>query len=212
MAVQIQTEELTGCKSYFSWITGQIVMKEEEPAGSEEAVFEDLCRLLFETDYFYGIEEDGIRAKDATDLRKVYAEKVGSALGKNEREIDRIWKSVHGKCSVLELILSLCIRLDEMVNEGEEGAMVALFFRILTENIGLKSGSPEDWKGRIERLMKREYHPDGSGGGLFPLKKWSRKTGKDQRMVSIWYQMNAWLDENLDEEEHFQVEKWVGKW
>ena len=220
MAVQIQTEELTGCKSYFSWIFGQV---KPVVAASDLERLEKLCRLLFETDYFYGVEEDGIRAKDATDLRKVYAEKVGSEAGKNEREMDRIWKSVHGKCSALELIFSMCIRLDEMVNEGEEGAMIPMFFLILISNAGLnpepnleengKQKTPEEvWKARIDRLMKREYHPDGSGGGLFPLKKWNRKTGKDQRMVSIWYQMNAWLGENLDEEEHFQVEKWVGKW
>ena len=217
MAVQIDTDELKGCKSYFLWIADKIQPVKENQEGSRWDIPESLCRLMLSTDYFYEMEEDGIRAKDAVDLRKIYAEEVGKKAGKNERETDRIWKSVHGKCSVLELIFSLCVRLDEMVNEGEEGAMVPDFFRILCGNIGFNTGkdaekvSHEDsqqyWKADLCRMMERKYEADGSGGGLFPLKKWSENSSKDQRKVSIWYQMNTWLDENLDENEHFMIKK-----
>lgn len=217
MAVQIDTEELKGCKSYFAWM-----MDKTQPDADHlySKVPEDLCRLMFSMDFIWNdISEDGIRAKDATDIRKIYAENVGEVCGKNEREIDRIWKSVHGKCSVLELIFSMCMKLDEMVNEGKEGEMIPCFFSILCGNIGFlpvvvaensEENQPSEalmtnWKACIERLMNRKYEPDGSQGGLFPLKKWSEKDGKDQRTVSIWYQMNAWLNENLDEDEHFMI-------
>ena len=205
MAVQIDTEELKGCKTYFNWIFDQV-----QPAvkDTEKERMVTLCRLLFGTDFVCEIEEDSIRAKDATDIRKVYAEKTGEEAGKNEREIDRIWKSVHGKCSVLELIFSMCVRLDDMVNEGEEGAMIPVFFNILADNIGI-TDEKTDPKVAVERFMKREYNADGTGGGLFPLKKWSKKSDRDQRKVSIWYQMNAWLNENLDEDEHFMIEKFL---
>ena len=216
MAVQIETEELNGCKTYFRWIGEKI------KAGTDMAcgiIPENLCRLMFATDFIWEMEEDGIRAKDATDIRKVYAEEVGEENKKNEREIDRIWKSVHGKCSVLELIFSVCIRLDGMVNEGEKWDMVPDFFRILCANIGfagILEPVPEKvqntlekyWKADLDRWMERKYDYTGNGGGLFPLKK---PDGKDQTKVSIWYQMNSWLDETLDEDEHFMMENFTKK-
>ena len=242
MAVQINTDELKGCKSYFNWIFEQV--KPAESSAEDVKVLEALCRLLFDTDYIWEIEEDGIRAKDATDIRQVYAKKVGAENGKNEREIDRIWKSVHGKCSVLELIYGMCVRLDEMVNEGETGSMISEFFRILCGNLGFfdkkfvkcsdfdwadelisnKIGHEfsqgwhnfsvsltqfEHWKACILRFMSRKYDANGSGGGLFPLRNWVAGVSKDQRKVSIWYQMNTWLDENLDDEAQFSFEKFM---
>lgn len=208
MAVQIDADELKGCKSYFDWIFGQIKPAVKDP---QKEYMENLCRLMFETDYVCEIDEDSIRAKDATDIRKVYAEKVGTESNKNEREIDRIWKTVHGKCSVLELIFSMCVRLDDMVNEGEEGSMIPLFFVIMVNNIGLVdvNTTRDVWITSMKRFMERKYNADGSGGGMFPLKKWSKKSDRDQRKVSIWYQMNAWLNENLDEDEHFMIEKFL---
>lgn len=212
MATQIDIEELKGCESYFNWLFDLI-----RPAIAKEQndMLRRLCRVLFETDFIYEIAEDGIRASDATEIRKMYAEKIGEKEGKNERETDRIWKSIHGKCSLMELIFGLSMRLDEMVNEGEEGSMAPIFFMILIENAGLTEEKAENqteeeaWRERIERLMNRKYLPNGSGGGMFPLQKWSKKDGKDQRKVPVWYQMNSWLNENLDEDEHFMIEKFL---
>ena len=181
--------------------------------GAGKAPLGDVAWLMFGTDFIWDekIKEDEIRATDAMELRRRYADEMGKAHDKSGHDTDRIWKSIHGKCSVLELILSLCFRLDEMVNEDEPGIIVPVFFRLLTKNLGFvfsgKDGrisadeaAQEEWKRRIERFLKREYGADGRGGGLFPLKN---PGGKDQRKVPIWYQMNAWLSENLDEEEHF---------
>ncbi len=183
----------------------------------------EICRVMFETDFICypgnedTIKNDEIRAKDAMELRRRYAKEVGKNTNKTKIEIDRIWKSVHGNCSVLELILMLCVRLDEMVNEEESGSMVGLFFNILTTNLGFISckmaNSEEEKNDRnaiilagIDRFLMRKYNVDGTGGGLFPLKKWSSERGsKDQREVPIWLQMNAWLSEHLDEDEHFLV-------
>lgn len=175
----------------------------------------NICRAMFETDFICclgtedTIKNDEIRAKDAMELRRRYAAVVGSEADKSERDIDRIWKSVHGKCSVLELILSICYRLDTMVNEDEPGAMVGMFFMILIRNMGFdlsgKKDNREHISAVIDRFLKRNYEADGSGGGLFPLKKWSAEGGsKDQRTVSIWYQMGTWLNEHLDDEAHFR--------
>ena len=49
MAVQINTDELKGCKSYFNWIFEQV--KPAESSAEDVKVLEALCRLLFDTDY-----------------------------------------------------------------------------------------------------------------------------------------------------------------
>ena len=255
MAVQIKVDEMNGCLSYFDWMMDNICSDSGEcngegigkctvkrtVNGSEKCARDSIvesCRVMFETDFICypgnedTIKNDEIRAKDAMELRHRYAEEVGKNANKTKIEIDRIWKSVHGNCSVLELILMLCVRLDEMVNEEESGSMVGLFFNILTTNLGFiscKMANSEEEKSRqngeiaqtkecaddrnaiilagIDRFLMRKYNADGTGGGLFPLKKWSSERGsKDQREVPIWLQMNAWLSEHLDEDEHFLVE------
>lgn len=254
MAIQVKSEELNGVKSYFAWILGQIdkdnltieCSPEMYPVLYSSEISRELCKLMLETDFTWTISEDEIRAKDALELRKKYAEEVGSEAGKSERDIDRIWKSIHGKPSVLEVIFSLCVHLDSMVNEEETGKMIGLFFRILIHNLVLDefsdgdfdvddkdykldedtfiysaAKSPEDarmmisdrrrseilgiWTGRIKQFLNREYFESGCCGGLFPLKNWQDGTDKNQRKLPLWYQMNAWLDEHLDDDCQFVV-------
>ena len=58
------------------------------------------------------------------------------------------------------------------------------------------------WKNRIRMITDRTYSENGKGG-LFPLRKYS----EDQRKVPIWYQFNAWLEENSDEDGGFLLRK-----
>ena len=202
-------------------LSGQGTQVNGDISARQGNAIEAVARVMFEVDFICPaegisdgrgtaetIKDDEIRATDAMELRRRYADEVGISAGKSERDTDRIWKSIHGKCSVLELILSLCFRLDEMLNEDEPEQMVGEFFGIFLRNLGLENAvqTKEDRLevlSKISRFMERKYKADGSGGGLFPLREWSVETGKDQRKVSIWYQMNTWLNEHLDEEEHF---------
>lgn len=216
MAVQLKVEELKGCQAYIGWLRDRIFgYSADGGVAVYDEISEELTRYLQETDFEFTVEEDGIRARDAMDMRKIYAEAVGQKHGKSEKEIDRIWKSVHGKCSVLELFVSLCSHMDAMVNEGESGAMIPDFYRIIMHNLKLDIYDDKDydlrenavkvcWKVAVERFMQRKYRADGSDGGLFPLKfggvSGVGEAAKDMREVPIWYQMNAWLEENLDED------------
>lgn len=64
----------------------------------------------------------------------------------------------------------------------------------------------EIWNCRVKKWLDRDYFESGVEGGMFPLYEW-KDTDKDQRKVSLWYQMNAWLNEHLDDEERFVIEK-----
>lgn len=170
----------------------------------------ELCRWLFSVDFWSDLVEDGTQAANAMEMRRRYAEKMGSKLGKTDREIDRIWKSVHGKCSVFEFFVYISNRLDDITNEEEEpGSTIWRFFEIILGNLGLSKGSKiEDWQPILDKFLGRFYDQDGSNGGLFPLKTWSNTGQKDQRTVPIWYQMNNWINENLDEDGCFLWKNW----
>lgn len=224
MATQLKIAELEGCKSYFRWLCEKIIpedhrylivttqegkeifqkLLETGCSDNEDIQKVKLCKLMFDTDFRWDPDicpEDETQATNGMDLRHRYAEDVGKESGKSDRDIDRIWKSVHGKCSVLEFLVHLCNRLDEMTNEEESGSTIGKFFDRFLENLEIDITSGEDeWRDIIDRFMDRKYKENGSGGGLFPLKN----TVKDMRKVAIWYQMNYWVTENLNDEAGFE--------
>ena len=202
MATQIKVEELEGCKSYLGWL------REKSDISGE------LSRVLFETDFEWTISEDEIRAKDAIELRKLYSQEVGASHKKTDREIDRIWKSIYGKCCIFEIILSLAKHIDALVNEGEEGSMVPIFVKIMLDNVGWSDKDDEDfdlrkeeterfWNRCSEHFLKHKYKANGSNGGLFVV------TNPDIHMnqLGLWKQMNSWLDEHLNEDGIFVVKE-----
>ena len=164
-----------------------------------------LCRFLYGVDFTVGdggCPEDETQATNGMELRRRYAEFVGKESGKSERDIDRIWKTIHGKCSVLELLVHLCIRLDEMTNEEESGTTVSKFFDVILENLAIDITDNEaGWSAVIGDFLHRNYDKDGSGGGLFPVKNIG---DKDARKMPIWFQLNAWLNEHLNEDAEFE--------
>ena len=205
MAIQVKVDELEGCQTYLSWMVEKA--KIEKETG----------KALFGIDFVSEMAEDDIRARDGLDLRKDYAKEAGEKAGKNDREKDRIWKSIHGKCSVMELFLKLSMQLDSMTNEGIFGEKTPYFMEVFLKNLGIwknsegsegdkkgtsegsRSGFEEVLKASVDRFLERKYAEDGSGGGLFPI----QNNEKDQRKEPIWNQMNTWLGEHLDEDYEF---------
>lgn len=181
------------------------------PSGEESETEEDigkvkLCRFLYGVDFTVdpslGCVEDETQGVNGMELRRRYAESIGKESGKSERDIDRIWKTIHGKCSVLELLVNLCIRLDEMTNEEESGTTVYKFFDVILENLAIDiTDSEAGWSEVIGDFLHRNYNKDGSGGGLFPVKNIG---DKDARKMLIWSQLNAWLNEHLNEDAEFE--------
>lgn len=202
------TSENLGSESADSPLLRLLFEKDFVTVESVEDAVSDAGDVIWLSKYLEsGRKFDETQAANGMDLRRRYAEDVGKKADKSERDIDRIWKSIHGKCSVLELLLHMCFRLDEMTNEEEEpGSTVPMFFGILMTNLGLKNTDDKDkWNEILGVFLERKYACDGSGGGLFPLQNWSISGGsRDQREVGIWSQMNNWLNENLDEEGFFR--------
>ena len=184
MATQIKMEELQGCKSYLTWLQ------------EKSYISLDIAQPLFDMDFEWSVKEDEIRARDALGIRKEYANDVGHSEKKSKRDIDRIWKSICGKCSLLEILVSMAKHIDQMVNEGEEGQMVPVFVRVFLINMGINDcKDPEKIKSKGQLLIDRKYAADGSNGGLFVVKK----PGVNMPEICLWDQMGIWLDEHMME-------------
>ena len=105
-----------------------------------------------------------------------------------------------GPCTFFEFLIALSKRMSFLMHgEGNHG-QTAYYFWKLIGNMGLIKVTDDRWdycngeffvEDAIYRINERQYYDNGEGG-LFPL----RNPSQNQRLVEIWYQMNAWLIEN----------------
>lgn len=102
-----------------------------------------------------------------------------------------------GPCNILELLVSLSLKCDDIMAENHEEGL-GKWFWMMIDNLQLNSETDKniDFKyveHRLEVFMKRKYNPDGTGGGLFCIKN----TAEDLRKVDLWYQLCWFLDDIL---------------
>lgn len=160
-----------------------------------------LSAVLAKVPFVSVFANDENRAEDGKRLRLFFAKQY-----KAEEE-GRVLDILSGTCSLLEMMIGLAQRLDGMAYGVGDRVETTHWFFVLLENLGwtafdddamIEEDAREELKIRIDILLERLYHPDGSGG-FFPLKS----PKKDQRKVEIWYQANAWMIENA----HLHVDK-----
>jgi hypothetical protein len=143
-----------------------------------------LFRQLFMKEFVWHIPNDDNRVEDGRQLRHEFLEET------DRRDYD--WADDPG-CSFLEMLIALSRRLT-LEADGEP----ADWFWHLLNNIGLRECndasrySEEAADEVLNTVIYRNYDSDGHGG-LFPL----RSPGGDQRRVELWYQMNAYVLEQI---------------
>jgi hypothetical protein len=102
---------------------------------------------------------------------------------------------------MLEFLIALATRMNESVYDDRYPNQEPYWFMVLLQNLGLdKYDDTYDFTvihGEVYDIFMvlnhREYDIDGSRGGLFPLKD----PAENQREVEVWYQMQAYLSENV---------------
>lgn len=151
-----------------------------------------LMKVLYKTQFYILIGDDMNRCSDGVQLRFEYSEEVGG----------RCRLDISEPCSVLEMLVALARRMDYEISD-EEYERTSLYFWEMIDNLGLLNcddtsygsvrGTGTYVKETLKRFMDRDYRYSGEGG-LFPL----RNPKRDQRDVSIWYQMGAYLYENYE--------------
>lgn len=171
---------------YLNWLERGI---ERRGYGRECSEFiSDLHNIMF----ISVLPIDDNRALDGLMLRLEYLEEMN--LDEHRAISDE------NKCSMLEMLVALAGRMDYILYEPVHGERIINWFWMFIKNLKLATYNCDDFeirrkrignKIRINKFLRRNYHPDGTGG-LFPLKY----PFKDQTEVEIWYQMMYYLDEN----------------
>lgn len=165
---------------YHNWLRGLV----DRPGSFYDTLF----YVAWETEYKYSVPYDENRAEDGLRLRERFESESSLRLPDL------------GSCRILEFLVALSIRIDEATYDWDKPDQTSEWFWILIKNLGLDKFD-DDWsddtRDRIvdafEYLNQRQYNPDGTDGGLFPLER----PREDQRQVEVWYQMMAYLTENL---------------
>lgn len=167
---------------YLGWLYSLV-----EPSRQRySADYWKLCQHLYNTEFGWFIHNDDNRMEDGRELRLEFFHVTGGE--------DEIWQMMDA--SILEVLIALARRIG-----FEQDQAPGPWFWFMITNLGLIHYEDSRWthstRRRVdavtEMLINRTYRPNGQGG-LFPL----RHPNEDQREVEIWYQMSAYLLENMD--------------
>ncbi len=169
--------------NYLEWLQGLV------KATDGDVTYSKLTGRLFVEPFQFFIKNDINRANDGIALRDCYF--------MNQQNLNLPSSFLSGSCTVLEMLIALANRV-EFASSQQIFAVEA--FWMMISNLGMANACDNlwevyGWEGRVSHklaLFLRRYYAKTGEGGLFPLKN----TNVDQRKVEIWYQMNAYIDEN----------------
>ena len=163
--------------SYLDWLRW-IVGRSGTVLSDGEAV------ELFEKPFVPILEMDKNRAIDGLVLRDIYKAETGKDAG------------INGRCTMLEMMIALARHMFDIMDGwgtvGEADNTIGRWFHEMLDNVAKprerSSWDSYRWDDALERVLNREYKPNGEGG-FFPR----TDDSTDQRKVEIWDQMNGYL-------------------
>jgi hypothetical protein len=170
-------------REYFRYLCGLVKGGPARGGGRVEFLW-----FLHKKPFYCIIDNDENRSEDGKQLWEDWS---GEEL--NEE----------AQCSVLEMLIGLAKRIDYILADSREGDRTAKWFWEMVGNLGLEEFTDRDLVDErrnynndriLDILIERLYSASGRGG-LFPL----RRPDEDQRRVEIWYQMQAYLEENYSD-------------
>lgn len=166
--------------NYYFWL-----LKKVGITNPEKCNFDDLFRYLHTIEFIDTVPNDRNRVIDGLNLREEFL---------NECNISGY---LEGPCSMLEMLVAFSIRIELDITGDPGSDDLGRWFWVMLENSGLKKFNnrhfdEEEIDKIVDILLNRRYKQDGEGG-FFPL----LHPRKDQRGVELWFQMQAYLSENL---------------
>lgn len=190
---------------YFEWLCDQVGVSKDYPNSHWH-----LLGQLWKIEFVWFVPNDDNRIADGLKLRDIYFDYD-----------DTILEYPDGPISVLEVIIGLAIRMDDLlVKPGEDSRVGSRFFELIN-NLGLLKYSDNRYRdlittnldqikndiSEIERIINvfvdRKYDRNGHGG-LFPL----NDTPYDQRNIELWYQLNEYVCEKYPYAEDGSDDYW----
>jgi hypothetical protein len=132
---------------------------------------------------------DQNRAEDGLSLRYRFALDNGY-----EDNPDYILDILDGPCSVLEMMVALALRCEEVMDDAHIGDRTSQWFWGMIVNLGLGAMYDDLYDRQlvdeiIDTFLDRNYDPDGKGG-LFTILNCER----DLRDMEIWQQLCWYLN------------------
>lgn len=168
-------------EEYVSWLYHQVA---NPSLKNPKRTFWSLFDLLYQVEFWEKVPNDDNRAEAGRQLRWEFLDDVNL--------YDCEWAD-DPACSFLEMLVALV----RWLAENEDGEPTDWFWHLLN-NIGLMECNDASRfdkglvEGTVRDVVERKYEYNGQGG-LFPL----RHPREDQRDVELWYQMNAYILEQL---------------
>ena len=147
--------------------------------------YRKLLTFLHDVEFTYFVPYDENRAEDGIALRYRYC------LANDCLDLE--WCLI-GPCSVLEMMLALAFKCEELMDDLTIGNRTSQWFWNMITNMGLGSMNDTNYNewlvnDVVTAFLNREYEPDGQGG-LFRVRGWHR----DMRTAEIWHQLLAYIN------------------
>ena len=167
---------------YFDWMFS-IVCGYERP---EDVSYKELLWHLNNIEFEYYIRGDYNRASDGIGLRRRF--------GYHYEDVERAEDYILGPCSVLEMMIALALRCEEIMDDTEYGDRTSQWFWKMIVSLGLGGMVDELYdEDLVEEIIAdfhdRNYAYDGAGG-LFTV----RNPWRDMREIEIWDQMHMFIN------------------
>jgi hypothetical protein len=185
MKIAMMNDEKTTYAEYFNYLC-KIVCP-----PSLNGVYTDFMHDLDAIKFVSLVANDDNRSMDAIKLRETFQDETKIMLDYND---------YHKVTSILEVFIALAQRMEFTLSQNDGTDRTGKWFWLFVKNLKLRvyrtndSNIPRMQKTNndiLQRFLYREYDRNGNGG-IFPLEH----TKRDQRTVELWYQMQAYIDEN----------------
>lgn len=149
----------------------------------------DLLRRLNDVEFRWSIELDENWASHAL----YFARDPFNEYLLEHYEVDPEVEVVMGPVSVLEVIVAMCCKMDNLLWDCTVGDQRPRWFKVIMNASGLGSATADEFDYIINRILDRKIDFNGNGG-WFPLR--INEQNRDQRTLDIWRQLNAYIMEN----------------
>lgn len=163
--------------AYFNWLKRQIRIPNRVSSG---LTYNELFAIMHEREFFWTVPNDDNREKDGLELR---VEFFGGADPDLQMGV-----------SVLEVLIGLSRRLAFLTDGDAKNWAWQLIVNLALDRMidPLSNYKRNKIIDALDVLIWRQYSRNGMGG-FFPL----AYPVEDQTKVELWYQMHAFLNEQL---------------
>lgn len=170
-------------KGYYKWLLDEINV--DYDSTEYDLLFSHLYNRIFT----WSVKNDDNRSGDGVALRRKYLNDGGAMLEKD----------FIAPCNVLEMMIALSVRCDcEILGDPDIDKRDKLFW-IMIDNLGLDVYTDDYYEeDAVDEILDiwllRRFDSHGNGSP-FPV----NKSGRNQKKMEIWFQMNEFLNENFDQ-------------